>query len=79
MDIDTIVLGHGFVCTKQEITDLKYCLTELRKQVEECYDHKLSKEQALSKINMGVYREWSHQERLTLNVDQLYKEFGGTD
>ena len=78
MAIETIVPGHGFVCTKQEIIDLKYCLTELRKQVKECYDCKLSKEQALSKIDMGVYREWPHQERLTLDVDQLYKEFGGT-
>ncbi len=78
MDIKTIVPGHGFVCTKQEITDLKYCLIELRQQVKKCYDRKLTKEKALSEIDMGNYRQWPHQERLALDVDQLYREFGGT-
>ena len=79
MDIKAIVPGHGFVCTKQEITDLKHCLTELRQQVKNCFDRKLSKERALSEIDMGVYRHWPHQERLALDVNQLYKEFGSTD
>ena len=75
MDIQAIVPGHGFICTKQEITDLKHCLIELREQVRKCYDRKLDKEKALSEIDMGVYRKWPHQERLELDVDQLYKEF----
>ncbi len=78
MDIKTIVPGHGFVCTKQEITDLKYFLVELRHQVKKCRDRKLNKEEALSEIDMGVYRSWPHQERLALDVDQLYKEFKNT-
>ncbi len=78
MDIKTIVPGHGFVCTKQEITDLKHYLIELRRQVKKCYDHKLTKEKTLAEIDMGVYREWPHPERLALDVEQLYKEFGGT-
>ncbi len=78
LDINTIVPGHGFVCTKQEITDLKHCLTRLRQQVKTCYDRKLTKEEALPEIDMGIYREWPHQERLALDVDQLYREFGGT-
>ncbi len=78
LDIKTIIPGHGFVCTKQEITDLKHCLTELRQQVKKCCDRKLTKEKALSEIDMGIYREWPHQERLALDVGQLYREFGGT-
>ncbi len=78
MDVKTIVPGHGFVCTKQEITDLKHYLIELRRQVKKCYDRKLTKEKALAEIDMGVYKEWPHQERLALDVEQLYKEFGGT-
>ena len=76
MDIETIVPGHGFVCTKQEIADLKHCLSELCRQVKKCYDRKLDKEEALREISMGIYGNWPHQERLALDVDQLYKEFG---
>ncbi len=78
MDIKAIVPGHGFVGTKQDITELKNCLIELRRQVKKCYDRELSKEKALSEIDMGVYRQWPHQERLTLDIDQLYKEFGAS-
>ncbi|MFC2067385.1 MBL fold metallo-hydrolase, partial [Chloroflexota bacterium] len=78
MDIKTIVPGHGFVCTKQEITDLKHCLTKLREQVRKCYDRKLDKEKTLSEIELGDYRNWPHQERLALDVNQLYKEFEST-
>ena len=75
MNIKTVVPGHGFVCTKQEITDLKNCLTRLRREAKKCYDRQLSKENALLQIDMGIYRNWPHQERLALDVDQLYKEF----
>lgn len=75
MDIKTIVPGHGFVCTKQELTDLKHCLMEIRKQVKKCYDRNLDKEKALAEIDMGAYKSWPHQERLAMDVEQLYKEF----
>lgn len=75
MDIKTVVPGHGFVCTKQEITDLKNFLIELSKQVKEYCERQTSKEKALSMIDMGIYSGWPHQERLALDVDQLYKEF----
>lgn len=75
MDIKAAVPGHGFVCTKQEITDLKNFLIGLSKQVKEYYERQTSKEKALSMIDMGLYRNWPHQERLALDVGQLYKEF----
>ena len=78
MDVKVIVPGHGFVCSMQAITELKGYLVRLRQQVKECYDRKLSKEEALAEINMGIYRDWPHQERLMLDVEQLYKEFGNS-
>ena len=79
MDIEAIIPGHGFVCTMQEITDLKQFLTRLRQQVRKCYDRKLEKEKAVAEIDMGPYANWPQQERLALDVDQLYKEFGSSD
>ncbi|MBI4303111.1 MAG: MBL fold metallo-hydrolase [Chloroflexi bacterium] len=78
MDIKAIVPGHGFVCTKQEITDLKHCLIKLRQEVKKCHDQKVSKEKVLAEIDMGIYKQWPHQERLAMDVDQLYKEFGAS-
>jgi cyclase len=75
MDIKVIVPGHGFLGGKREITDLKNCLIELRRQIRMCYERSLSKEEAISEIDMGTYRQWPHQERLALAIDQLYKEF----
>jgi cyclase len=75
MDIEYIVPGHGFICTKQEVTDLKHCLIELREQVKKHHDRNLDKEEALSEIDIGAYRKWPHQERLELDVDQIYREF----
>jgi len=75
MDIQTIIPGHGFMSTKQEIVDLKQFLIKLRQEVKKCYDRKLDKEKAKAEIDLGVYREWPHQERLTVDIDQLYKEF----
>jgi len=78
MDIDVVVPGHGFICGKEGITELKGCLLWIRQQVKECYDRKLSKEEALAEIDMGIYRDWPHRERLVLDVEQLYKEFGNS-
>ena len=76
MDIETVIPGHGFVCTKQELIDLKRCLLKLRREVKKCYDRKLTEKEARSEIDLGIYREWPHQERLTLDIHQLYQEFG---
>jgi cyclase len=75
MDIQVIVPGHGFVGTKEDIIDLKHFLIHLRQQVKKCYDRKLDKAQAKAEIDLGIYRDWPHQERLAGDIDQLYKEF----
>ena len=77
MDVRVVVPGHGFICGKEGITELKDYLTRLRRQIKKCYDRKLSQEEALAEIDMGSYHDWPHPERQSINVSKLYREFGG--
>lgn len=73
MDIDTIVPGHGFVATKQDLAVFKQFLVELRDQVKECFLRGLSPEQAANKIHMP-YLQWPYSERLGRDVQVIYEE-----
>jgi len=73
MDVDTIVPGHGFVCTKKELGDLKQCIVELRHQVEDCFNRGLSAEEAAKQIDLP-YLQWPRAERLPVAVQTIYRE-----
>ncbi len=74
MDIDSIVPGHGFVCTKKEITELKHFIQRLRREVKKCYDQNMPKEKVTAAINLGGFKDWPHQERLQMDVELIYRE-----
>ncbi len=59
----------------KKVVKVKNFLIKLQQQVKKCWDRELTKEEALSEIDMGIYRNWSNQERLAFAVGQLYKEF----
>jgi len=77
MDIKAIIPGHGFVCGKDEIVELKNFIIYLCKEVKKLYDRKVPKDKALSELNLGIYKGWPHQERLAMDIDLMYREFGG--
>ena len=73
MDIETIVPGHGFITTKEELGDFKQCLIRLRSQVKDCFTRGLSPEQAREKIDLYDL-QWAHPERLDIGVKFIYEE-----
>ena len=77
LDIKAVIPGHGFVGTKEDLVEMKKFLQRLRREVKKCYDKGVPEDKAVSEMNLGKYRDWPGQERLTMDVAKLYKEFGG--
>jgi cyclase len=71
MDVETIIPGHGFIATKEDLRNMKQCLVELRSQARECFTRGLSCEQAVNEIDIP-FLEWPHNERLTQDVGLIY-------
>jgi cyclase len=76
LDIKAVIPGHGYVGTKEDLVEMKKFLQRLRREVKKCYDKGMPQDKVVTEINLGKYRDWPHQERLTMDVAQLYKEFG---
>lgn len=77
MDVDVIVPGHGRLADKDGVRRmqgyLRYIAVEARKR----FDAGLSAEEAARDIALGDYDSWGDAERIAVNVDTLYREFGG--
>ena len=76
LDIKAVIPGHGYVGTKEDLVEMKKFLQRLRREVKKCYDKEMPQDNVITEINLGKYRDWPHQERLTMDVAKLYKEFG---
>ncbi len=77
LDIKAVIPGHGYVGAKEDLVEMKKFLQRLRREVKKCYDKKVPQDKAVNEIDLGKYRDWPHQERLTMDVAKLYREFGG--
>ena len=78
LDIKAVIPGHGYVGTKEDLVEMKKFLQRLRREVKKCYDKGLPQDKVVTEINLGKYRDWPHQERLTMDVAKLYREFGSS-
>ena len=76
LDIKAVIPGHGYVGPKEDLVEMKKFLQRLRREVKKCYDKEMPQDNVITEINLGKYRDWPHQERLTMDVAKLYKEFG---
>jgi len=76
LDIKAVIPGHGYVGPKEDLVEMKKFLQRLRREVKKCYDKGLPQDKVVTEINLGKYRDWPHQERLTMDIAKLYKEFG---
>ncbi len=76
LDIKAVIPGHGNVGTKEDLVEMKKFLQRLRREVKKCYEKEVPQDKTVTEINLGEYRDWPHQERLTMDVAKLYKEFG---
>jgi len=78
MDVRTIVPGHGPLGGKAELADMRDYLVRLKVEARTRYDAKIPAGTAAADIRMGKYDNWIGPERIVLNVQRFYDEFGGT-
>ena len=76
MDVDTIVPGHGPICGKPGVVAVRQYLEFVRDEARARFDAGLSAWEAARDIELGQYSAWSDPERIAVNVDSLYREFG---
>src|SRR6516165_3228632 len=76
LDAATVVPGHGPLATPGAVRDLKgyfeYLLAEARVR----FDAGMTPLDAARDIELGPYAGWGEGERLVVNVQALYRDFG---
>jgi glyoxylase-like metal-dependent hydrolase (beta-lactamase superfamily II) len=76
LDAATVVPGHGPLATPAAVRDLKeyfeYLLVEARVR----FDAGMTPLDAARDIELGPYAGWGEGERLVVNVQALYRDFG---
>jgi glyoxylase-like metal-dependent hydrolase (beta-lactamase superfamily II) len=73
---ETIVPGHGPITDARGAEAVKAYLEFVRDAARERFDGGLSAADAARDIPLGEFSGWSDAERLAVNVDTAYREFG---
>ena len=73
MDVTTIVPGHGYVATKDDLTQFKHMIINLRNHVKDCFLRNVELEQVVDALDMPDIR-WASAERLSFNAYIIYRE-----
>ena len=76
-DVDVIVPGHGPIGGKKELAEMASYFRVLGVETRKRYDAKMTAGAAAADIRMGKYDNWIGPERIVLNVQRFYDEFGG--
>lgn len=77
MDVDIIVPGHGPITDKAGVRRVQQYLTFCDREARQRYDAGMSVRDAAHDITLGEFAGWSDSERIAVNVDTLYREYGG--
>ncbi len=78
MDVRTIVAGHGPLGGQAELAEMRDYLARLKSETRRRYDAKMTAGAAAADIRLGQYDNWIGPERIVLDVQRFYDEFGGT-
>ena len=77
-DVETIVPGHGPICDKQAVQNLRGYFVELDAATRQRYVAGLSEEDTVAELlAAGFFDAWSDAERVVINVNALYREYSG--
>jgi glyoxylase-like metal-dependent hydrolase (beta-lactamase superfamily II) len=76
LDAATVVPGHGPLATADAVGDLKGYFEYLTVEARVRYDAGLTPLDAARDIALGPYKGWGEGERLVVNVQALYRDFG---
>ena len=75
----TIVPGHGPVTDAAGAAAVRDYWTLLRDQSRQRYDAGMSVTDASRDIDLGPFADWGESERVVINVNALYREFGAAN
>ena len=77
-DVDTIVPGHGPIVEKSALKDFKAYFEYLTREVRRRFDAGMSISEAAYDIDLTPFKGWLDEERIVVNVNTLYKDFGAS-
>ena len=77
LDVDVVVPGHGPITDKSGARAVRGYLAYVRDEARARFDAGMSATEAARDIALGDYSSWGDAERIVVNVDTLYREFGG--
>lgn len=76
-DVEAVVPGHGPICDKGGVRELRSYLTILRDAAKGRFDSGMSWTDAAEEIVADHFRHWLDRERIFINVASLYRQFSG--
>lgn len=76
LDLEVIVPGHGPITDKDGVQAVKGYLEYIEAETRKRFDADLSLEDAIFDIALGDYESWGDAERIAINVNTLYREYG---
>lgn len=76
LGVSTIVPGHGPITAAGGVAAVREYWVMLRDEARARYDAGMSALDAAHDIDVGEYADWGESERVFLNVNTLYREFG---
>ena len=77
MDVEVVVPGHGGIADKAAVRAMRGYLEFITDETRKRYDRGMEVMDAALDIALGDYALWGDAERLVVNVQTLYDEFGG--
>ena len=77
LDIETVVPGHGPITDKRGVRAVRDYLTYIRDEALARYRAGLTVYEAAMDISLTDFDSWGDSERIAVNVQTLYREFGG--
>jgi glyoxylase-like metal-dependent hydrolase (beta-lactamase superfamily II) len=79
LDPVLVVPGHGPITDRRGVLAVKAYLEHVRREARARYDAGMDAWSAARDIELGAFADWSDAERLAVNVDTLYREFGSAE
>ena len=75
-NVETIVPGHGPIVEKSALKDFRFYFEYLTREVRKRYDAGMSISDAAHDIDLSPFKGWLDPERIIVNVNTLYRDFG---
>lgn len=73
---EVVVPGHGRICGVEGIRDVKAYLEFVTREARGRFDAGMDVVRAAKDIDLGHFKTWTDAERIAVNVDTLYREWG---